>query len=80
MSVFDNKEHVQKALLGYMSRGDYYKPGSFFCALLGACMRADSDNMERLRKGFPVVVEAMQAYQRGLNLDDYSIIRDEISK
>jgi len=75
-TVFDDLEYVQKAVLGFMGYDPllYHKPGSFFCSLIDACMRADKNNIERLKLGFPVVVGAVRAYQTGEDLGKYCII------
>jgi len=80
-SVFDDKEYVQRAVLGFIvgASSGCRRPGSFFCLLIDTCMHADSTNTERLRKGFPMVVGAVRAYQQGKNLDIYTIIRNHIN-
>jgi len=77
-SVFDDSNYVQRAVLGFMGcdPAGYSKPGSFFCSLIDACMRADNDNIERLRLGFPLVVGAVRAYQNGEDLNKYYIIQN----
>ena len=39
--------------------------GDFFTALFGAIKRADDENLERLRKGYPVEVAGFLAWNRG---------------
>lgn len=39
--------------------------GDFFTALFGAIKQADDQNLERLRKGFPVEVAGFVAWSRG---------------
>ncbi len=38
-TVFDNKEHIQKAVLAEMIGGGYTRPGSFLKGLIECCMR-----------------------------------------
>ena len=77
-TVFDDSDYVQRAVLGFMGYKPtfYPKPGSFFCSLIDACMRADKNNIEKLRLGFPVVVGAVRAYQTGKDLGKYCVIEN----
>jgi len=77
-TVFDDLGYVQKAVLGFIGyvSTTCHKPGSFFCSLIDACIHADSDNIERLSLGFPIVVGAVKAYQTGKDLDKYYIIEN----
>ena len=59
---------VQEAIIAQIRwvagfRGNAVKPGSFRQALIEAVFRADVENLERLRRGFPEVIEAFEAYR-----------------
>lgn len=60
-TVFDNKKYIQNVVLWEMIGVGYARPGSFLKGLIECCMRADKNNTERLRLGFPVVVGAVRA-------------------
>jgi len=53
-------------------------PGRFIERLIYAIANADSDNLARLRLGFPEYVDAVRAYQTGADIERYPIIRQAI--
>ena len=56
--------NYDKANIGNILAGE----GDWFTAnLLRLISKADSYNLERLRKGFPEAVEAIEAYRKGPN-------------
>ena len=65
-TLFDNYPHVQFAFIDFMwNKG--LSNGSFMNSLFMAFFNADGNNFARLAKGFPVVAEAVDCYQKGLN-------------
>lgn len=68
---------VQRHVLAAFGRGGI-QPGSFTASLIKTIAIADSDNLARLRLGFPEYVDAVRAYQTGKDIDRYPIIRQAI--
>lgn len=65
---------AQQHILAAFGRGGI-QPGSFTASLIKTIAIADSDNLARLRLGFPEYVDAVRAYQTGVDIDRYPIIR-----
>lgn len=53
----------ERAIITYQCRA--YRPGSFMDAIVTAVFKADPENLEKLRRGFPELVEAYESWTNG---------------
>lgn len=70
---------VQRHVLSCFTIDGGTHPGRFIERLIYAIANADSDNLARLRLGFPEYVDAVRAYQTGKDIDRYPIIRQAVT-
>jgi len=60
-TIFDNYDHAYQTILHVWTNGERgYPAGGFATCLIQAIMRADGDNLERIRTVYPEYVRAFE--------------------